>query len=163
MTKVDLKDAYFTIPIHTSNRPVLRFSVRARLPLSIHMPAIRPVQRSLGLYQDPEASDNPAQRARGKVSDLHRRYSRHGGDTGNGEGPHPRPNLPSGEPRFHCTPRENTVNPNTGDRIPGDASRLTHDGTACPGNKAKEDQNRGGEDQRSTSHTLSSRNHDPAC
>ena len=52
-----------------------------RLPLSVHMPAIRPVQRSLGLYQDPEASDNPAQRARGKVSDLHRRYSRHGGDT----------------------------------------------------------------------------------
>ena len=133
-----------------------------RLPLSVHMPAIRPVQRSLGLYQDPEASDNPAQRARGKVSDLHRRYSRHGGDTGNGEGPHPRPDLPSGEPRFHCTPRENTVNPNTGDRIPGDASRLTHDGTACPGNKAKEDQSRGGEDQRSTSHTLSSRNIPPA-
>ena len=50
--------------------------------LPIHMPTIRPVLCSLGLYEDPEASFDPAQRAGCQVSGIHRRcigLSRDGG------------------------------------------------------------------------------------
>ena len=45
---------------------------KPRLPVFVS--AVRPVLCSLGLYQDPEASTNSAQRARSEASGIHRRH-----------------------------------------------------------------------------------------
>ena len=68
MTKVDLKDAYFMTPIHSSNRSVLCFSNHNHCMLPVFMPVLC----SLGLYQDPGASSNSAQGDRSKASGIHR-------------------------------------------------------------------------------------------
>uniref|UniRef100_A0A1X7USF1 Uncharacterized protein n=1 Tax=Amphimedon queenslandica TaxID=400682 RepID=A0A1X7USF1_AMPQE len=46
---------------------------RTKPYLPIHMPAFWPVLRSLGLYQDPEASTNPTQTAGGETCGIYRR------------------------------------------------------------------------------------------
>ena len=92
--------------------------------LSVQLPAIRPVLCSLGLYQDPEASNFPAQRAWGKASGIHRRHLDHGRIGGTSEGPHPRPDLPVGEPGVHNTPSEEGNYSYPADRVPGNASAL---------------------------------------
>ena len=43
--------------------------------LSVQLPTIRPVLCFLDLYQDPEASGIPAQRAGNQASGIHRRHS----------------------------------------------------------------------------------------
>uniref|UniRef100_A0A1X7VA40 Uncharacterized protein n=1 Tax=Amphimedon queenslandica TaxID=400682 RepID=A0A1X7VA40_AMPQE len=48
------------------------------------MPAFWPVLHSLGLYQDPEASTYPAQRAESETSGIYRQYTRLGRDEGEG-------------------------------------------------------------------------------
>lgn len=59
MAKVDLKDAYFMIPMAQEDRKFVRFQWRENLPLKLL--AIRAVMSSLGLYQDHESGNgNPA-------------------------------------------------------------------------------------------------------
>ena len=85
-----------TVPAFLHRKP--------RLP--VYMPAIRPVLCSLGLYQDPEAGTNSAQRAGSEASGIHRRHSGFGGDSGEGESSHRSPDLSPGEPGIHSTPRK---------------------------------------------------------
>ena len=101
------------------------------------MPAVRPVQRSLGLYQDPEASDNPAQRARGEVSDIHRRHPSHSGVARVREGTHQGSDIPSGEPGLHCPPREDSADTHPDNRVPGDGDRFTLARAACSREKTE--------------------------
>ena len=77
---------------------------KPRLP--VYMPAIWPVLCSLGLYQDPEAGTNSAQRAGSEASGIHRRHSGLGGDSGEGESSHRSPDLSPGEPGIYSTPRK---------------------------------------------------------
>ena len=70
------------------------------------MPAIRPVARSLGLYQDPKAGPNPSQRDGGQTGGILRRHPSHGGVPGTSPEPHPGSNIFTGEPGVHCTPSE---------------------------------------------------------
>ena len=113
------------------------------ISVSVHMPAVRPVQRSLGLYQDPEASDNPAQRARGEVSDIHRRHPSHSGVARVREGTHQGSDIPSGEPGLHCPPREDPVDTHPDNRVPGDGDRFTLARAACSREKTEKNQTGG--------------------
>ena len=105
------------------------------LSLSIHMPAVLPLVRSLGLYQDPEASINPAQRAGGEASGIYRRDPGDGGDRATGKRPHP---PSSGKPGLHCPSRENGPNSISGNRVPGSASQFQDHGVATPRSEDKE-------------------------
>ena len=93
---------------------------------------------SLGLYQDSEASTNPAQRAGGEASGIHRRYPGDGGDRETGKRPHPGPDPPSGKPGLHCPSRENCCHSISGNRVPGSASQFQHHGVATPRSEDKE-------------------------
>ena len=86
----------------TARQAVPKFLHRKpRLP--VHVPAIRPVLCSLGIYQDPEAGSNSAQRAGSEASGIHRRHSSPGGDSGDDEDSHRSPNLSLREPGIRST------------------------------------------------------------
>ena len=67
LTKVDLKGAYFMITIREVDRPDLHFLAQ-QSPVSVHLSTIRPFMCSMGLNQDPEASDIHTQRVGDKAS-----------------------------------------------------------------------------------------------
>ena len=122
--------------------------------LPIHMPTIRPVLCSLGLYQDPEASIEPTQRAGCQVSGINRRCIGLSRDGREGEGPHEWSDLSTGEFGVPSPPRENSARANSGDRIPGNDSRFKDERTAPTWPEIEEDKAGGCKNQRSTSHTL---------
>ena len=73
--------------LHDSNPPIrqtVSLVLCSGLSLPVQLP--RPILCSLGLYQDPEASNIPAQRAGGKASGIHRRHPDYGGVRGTSEG-----------------------------------------------------------------------------
>ena len=72
LAKVDLKDAYFAIPIHHAvSPPVPEVQVPGEM-LSVPMPPIWPVISSLSLYQDPEASTGSPSGDGGTTDSVHR-------------------------------------------------------------------------------------------
>ena len=56
------EDAYFMIPVHHQDRKFLRFQNQGKTYVSIQVPTIRPIQCTLGLYQDHTSSSDPPQR-----------------------------------------------------------------------------------------------------
>ena len=126
-------------------------------PIRVLLPAIRPVMRSLGLYQDPEAGTNPTQRVGCKASGIHRRHTRPGGDRGDREESYLSVNIPVRKPGLYSTPRENGDRSIPGDRIPWNDGRLQNNGTTVTGSEAEKASFGGCKDQRSISHTLSPR------
>ena len=134
MTKIDLKDAYFTIPIHSTSRFL---DPRATAPLRVLLPAIRPVVCSMGFYQDPEAGTNPTQRVGDKTSGIHRQYTRLDGDGGDREESYLSVNIPAGKPGLHNTPSKNRDNPIPGDRIPGNDGGFQSNGITAAGSEVE--------------------------
>ena len=85
--------------LHDPNSPVRQtipafFHRKPALP--VQLPAIRPVLCALGLYQDPEASANSAQRARSQACGIYRRHSSPGRDSGKSARTHGGPDIPLG-------------------------------------------------------------------
>ncbi len=99
-------------------------------PLRVLLPAIRPVMRSLGHYQHPEAGTNPTQRVGDKTNGIYRRYTRLGGGRGDREESHLSINIPVRKPGLYSIPRENRDRSIPGDRIPWDDGRLQNNGTS---------------------------------
>ena len=95
MAKVDLKDAYFMLPIREEVSVPQIFVPEPNLP--VRVPAIWPRMRPLGLHQDPEARRCPAQTAGCATDRRHRRHAHPGGVQGVGSGSCNRPRIPSGE------------------------------------------------------------------
>ena len=77
LAKVDLKDAYFAIPIHQSHHQYLRFRFQGKCYQFKCLPFV-PVISSLG-YQDPEASTGSPSGDRGTTDSVHRRHPHSGG------------------------------------------------------------------------------------
>ena len=86
--------------------------------LPIQLPPFRSIMCPLGLYQDPKASDDYAQRARGEVRVLYRLHSGDGRLPRKDKGPHISSNLSPKEPRLYSPSRESYHNSNTRDRVP---------------------------------------------
>ena len=148
LTKVDLKDAFFMVPMHDSCRPALRFLVLTISSSSHVCHSAYPVLH--GSLPRPKASPNLAQRAWSEASGIHRRHPRPSGD-GDGEGPHQQANIPTREPGVHNSPREVYHNPDPGDRVPWYGCRLVLNGATAPGAESKETEARIFKDQGSDS------------
>uniref|UniRef100_A0A1X7UYE8 Uncharacterized protein n=1 Tax=Amphimedon queenslandica TaxID=400682 RepID=A0A1X7UYE8_AMPQE len=109
------------------------------------MPAFRPVLRSLGLYQDPEASIYAAQGAGSETSGMYRRCTRLSRD-GEGKRPHGGFVIFAGEPG-----EDDHSNP--GDRVTGNDSGLSNYGAKTTLSEDKEIDARICNDKESSRHT----------
>ena len=79
MAKIDLKDAYFMIPMHERDKRFLRFQWKGRINLPIQLSSVRAVMCSMGLYQGPEANSRTAETAGCSDDNVYRRHSDRGG------------------------------------------------------------------------------------
>ena len=120
MVKIDLKDAYFTIPIHPAFSKVHDKSTT----LPVHMPPIRPVLCSMGVHKSDETHINLPSKYGGTYDCLHRRHTSDGGVPSAGEGPPGGINLSADRPVHQNT--EVDHNPSPTNRIFGTAGRLDH-------------------------------------
>uniref|UniRef100_A0A1X7UDZ8 Uncharacterized protein n=1 Tax=Amphimedon queenslandica TaxID=400682 RepID=A0A1X7UDZ8_AMPQE len=148
--------------LHDDNSPV-RQTIPALLHrkprLPIQLPAIRPVLCSLGLFQDPEARANSAERARSQACCVYRRHSSPGRDSGKSAGPHRDSDIPPGECGPYSTPRKISETANPRDKIPGNDGELEDKGATSPRPENKETETRGSHDDQKTtgaSHCLRS-------
>ena len=95
MAKIDLKDAYFMIPIAQEDRVFLYFEWKNKsyrfncLPFGLSSP--------MGLYQDHKTGSASTSGAGPSSNNLHRRYSNHGRDRVTAEGTHPGNSIPAGK------------------------------------------------------------------
>ena len=78
MAKVDLKDAHFMIPIHTTQRKYVPQICNSKEQLRVQLSPIRFVISTMGLYQDPQASGSTDAGNGGENGCLHRRHPHSG-------------------------------------------------------------------------------------
>ena len=74
LAKLDLKDAYFTVPIHRDHWKFLRFVVDQVHCQFTCLPSVRSILCSLGFYQIAKASRCLPKKCRGSPYRLYKRY-----------------------------------------------------------------------------------------
>ena len=149
MTKVDLKDAYFMIPIHSSDRSALCFQVQSCHYQYTCLP--------FGLSCAPWVFTKTLKPVLTLLRELGVRLVAYIDDVlilGEGKRPHEWSDISTGEFGFPSPPGENSARANSGDRIPGNDSRFKDERTAPTWPEIEKDKAGGCKDQRSTSHTL---------
>ena len=145
MAKVDLKDAYFTVPIHKQDRDFLKFAFKNKtyrfrcLPFAlacapwVFTKTLKPVAaqlRQLGV----------------RLIVYIGRYTHSGRDTRPGEGPHHRPHLSPRKPGIHSQFPEMCPGTHPEDRFPGLPSRFSQLGALSTRRQDKKDKSRPAED-----------------
>ena len=114
MAKIDLKDAYFMIPIAQKDRDFLKFQWKDQtyqfncLPFRL---SSAPWVFTKTIW--------PVVAALRKSDRLHRQYSRHGGDQVSPQIPCDSSSVHAGEPGVCDKPLQIRTGPFTGNRIPG--------------------------------------------
>ena len=139
LAKVDLKDAYFAIPIYTPNPLEVSQISSPRENVSLRVPTIRSVISPVGIHQNSEASLSPSSRNGHASSGLHRRHS----DFGEVQGDGPRScgslSVSVGVPGL-CNQHRKIRNYSEPDhRISGPDSRLSPHGASTPASKNEND------------------------
>ena len=137
MTKVDLKDAYFSIPVRSHDRKFLRFRWQGKmyqfncLPFGlssapwIFTKATKPVVtilRTLGMRITIFINDSLVMAPSKELAQEHTEV----------------PDFSVGEPRVHPRSTEIFDRPHTGNRLPGSRCRLRSDGAQITGFKDQE-------------------------
>jgi len=74
LAKVDLKDAFFMIPIAEHQQHLLMFNVRATKNLSVRLSTIWPLLSPLSIHKDTETSNRIAERTGNSPGNIHGRY-----------------------------------------------------------------------------------------
>ena len=111
MAKIDLKDAYFMVPIHREDRGFLKFKFKNRCFRFNCLPFGLAGMRSLGLYQSPKACGSSAKTAGGKTDSLYRRHTDYSGIARKTEEPYHGSDLSLGEPGIHYWLQECVLEP----------------------------------------------------
>ena len=136
MAKIDMKDAYFMIPIAQEDRDLFKFPMEGQ-DVPVQLPTVRAVLGSVGLYQDHTTSrDDPA--GGGTASDhLHRQYSRRGGDRVSTGRSHHSSGVPvRGSWVCYQLPQVR-ADPHSGNKIPGVTVNSSKMELRLPGEKIK--------------------------
>ena len=102
LVKIDLKEAYFSVPISQNHKSqeVFLLPIQQQV-LPIQLPPLRPGLSPMGLYQDPEADSSSRTRAGDTVGGIHRQHSPDGKDQGEDQGPCVWPDISFSMPRIH--------------------------------------------------------------
>ena len=138
MTKVDLKDAYFMIPISKKHKHLTRFNWGGE-NLSIQLPSFRVVVGPLGLYQDHKATHDHREIHWSQDDHVHRRYGRVGDS---GQGTHSWTDTPPRESGVCDKLSKVATDTNPGNRISGLCNQLKHYGVETARGKNKENTGR---------------------
>ena len=116
-------------PQVSSTIPQVQFKTEM---LSVPMPPIWPVARSMGLYQDPETSTSSPSGDGGTIDSIHRRHPCPGGVQGGCKKSGGRLSIPPTVPGFPDKPEKIGVGTGTSDGIPGLNSGHCPDGAEAP-------------------------------
>ena len=104
MVKIDLKDAYFSIPIDLAHHPFLRFQHSSDLP--IQLPQIRTVLCASNLHKNIQASGSLAETTRLPDDKLYRQQPTHGQHKGGNQADGGARSDPTGASRVHSELRQ---------------------------------------------------------
>ena len=147
MAKIDLKDAYFAVPISEEDRKYL-----GKQNVSIQLPSFWAIMRSLGLYQDNQGSSFSPERNGHQAHHLHRRHSGHGRVGDSTERPCGRDYLPPGELGIRDKLPQVATGTNESYRFPRLSTGLDRHGAQTPRRQDKEPQGGDKKDPGSRSH-----------
>ena len=145
MAKIDLKDAYFMIPIGQEDRELLKFQWKDRLYQFNCLPFGLSSSPWVFSYQDHTAS-------RGMPDYIYQQHSCHGRDRVSITKPYHSSGVPAGESGICDQPPQVTTHPISRDRVPGVHCQLLLDGAETP---REEDQKDKGQGRQSPASSLS--------
>ena len=123
MANIDLKDAYFMVPMAKDDRDFLKFQWEDRFYQFICLPFR--LSSAPWVFTKTTRSVVATLRGVGTASNyLHRRHPRHGGDRDSPIRPYQSSNIPAGESGVCDQQLQVRANPHPGDRIPRVYSQL---------------------------------------
>lgn len=141
MTKVDLKDAYFMVPVHQKHQNLTRFMWKGKayqfscLPFGLS-------SAPWVFYQDHKANHDHPEIYGSQDNHVHRRHTHTSRVRGSGQGTHSSTDLPPRESGTGSKLLQITNHPISGHRIPEVHHRLHDDGVKTTRRKDQEDQGR---------------------
>ena len=136
LTNIDLKDAYIMILNGTTPQMSTEIPVAGE-KLRIQLSPLWTIIRTLGLYQDHNASNCQTPVPRTESDNIHRRHTDYGQLTHGGEETCTRFNIPARESGVHHKSPQVYLSTNTGDNIPGLYNQLHQDGNSNTWRKIK--------------------------
>ena len=141
MGKVDLKDAYLTVPIHHSHTGYLKFSLEGK-GLQVFMPSIRTSISSQNIHKDPKASSQFPEESRCEDVSIHRRHSSDSRHKGKSQATATPSEFNPNSPRVRSKYKEVHTRTHSTNRVFGHDDRLRGNENLSTKGKDRENQKR---------------------